>query len=266
MGVIVPWNDQKVQAILSGTSSASGGSGSPYVIAMKNMKVQALPHLVNALIITSIFSAANSYTFCATRTLYSMALERRAPRIFTKTTGNGVPIFAYLVVVGFSCLSLLQVSNSSSVVVEWFSDLITAGALIDFLVICITYLSFYYACKAQGVDRRSFPYYGYLQPYCAYVGIFFMTVVIPCYGYKCFQPWAVSSFFQNYTMQIVAPVLFVFWKLVKRTRMLKPSEVDLVWERPAIDAYEASFTDRPRGLWGELFDEVTFGKFRKVQK
>ena len=258
VGIIIPWNDKHLQAILSGSDSSSGGSASPYVIAMKNMKVQALPHLVSALIITSIFSAGNTLTFCATRSLYSMALDGRAPRLFRKTTPNGVPVFAYLVVVCFSCLSLLQVSSSSSVVVNWFSSLVTAGALIDYLVMSITFLQFYYACKAQGVDRRTFPYYGYLQPYCAYVGIMSMMIVILFYGYKSFRPWDVSTFFQNYTMQIVAPVLFVFWKLVKRTRLLKPSEVDLVWEKPAIDAYEAALTDLPQGFWEEMWQLVTF--------
>ena len=266
VSVIIPWNNEKMQAVLAGASSSSQGSASPYVIAMNNMKVQGLPHLVNALIVTSIFSAGNTITFCATRTLYSMALEGRAPHVFSKTTGKGVPIYAYLVVVAFSCLSLLQVSNSSAMVIKWFSSLITAGALIDFLTMCITYVNFYGACKAQGVDRRSFPYYAYLQPYCAYVGIAAMVVIIMCYGYKSFQPWDVSTFFQNYTMQIVAPALFIFWKVVKKTKWLKPSEVDLVWERPVIDEYEDSFISRPQGLWGELFDLFTFSKFARSRK
>ena len=261
VGVVIPWNNEKMQAILEGTSSASGGSASPYVIAMNEMKVQGLPHLVNALIITSIFSAGNTITFCATRTLHGMSLEKRAPHVFSKTTGKGVPVYAYLVVVGFSCLSLLQISNSSAIVVEWFSSLITAGALIDFLVMCITYLNFHAACKAQGVDRRTFPYYAYLQPYCAWVGIVAMVLIIPCYGYKAFQPWDVSTFFQNYTMQIVAPALFIIWKVVKKTKWIKPSELDLVWEKPIVDEYEDRFVDRPQGLWEELFDFFTFGIF-----
>ena len=266
VGVLIPWNDEKLQGVLAGTDSASGGSAAPYVMAMTNMKVQGLPHLVNALIISSIFSAGNTYTFCATRTIYSMALEGRAPHIFTKTTGKGIPIFAYLLIVAFSCLSLLQVSNSSAIVVQWFSSLISAGALIDFLVVCLTYLNFYRGCKAQGIDRRTFPYYAYLQPYCAWIGAVVTFLIIPCYGYKSFQPWDVSTFWQNYTMQIVAPVLFIFWKVVKKTKWLKPSELDLVWERPIVDEYESRFTSRPQGLWEELFHFFTFNKFARAPK
>ena len=254
VGIVVPWNDKNVQAILSGTSSSSGGSGSPFVIAMRNMKVQGLPHLVNALLITSIFSAGNTYSFGATRVLYGLALEGRAPGFFKKTTRNGVPIFCYMVIICFSCLSFLQLSSSSSQVLNWFTELVTAGALIDYLVMCITFVNFYRACKVQGVDRRSFPYYGYLQPYCAYVGIFVMTVVIIFYGYKSFDPWDVATFFQNYTMQIVAPILYIGWKLIKRTKPVSPAELDLVWERPAIDAYEAALIDPPSSFWREMYD------------
>ena len=261
VGIIIPWNDKHLQAILSGSDSSSGGSAAPYVMAMKNMQVQGLPHLVNALIITSIFSAGNTYSYCATRTLYSMALEGRAPRIFKKTTRKGTPVFAYSIVACFSLLSFLQLSDSSSIVIEWLGTLITGGQLIDYIVITATYISFYRACKAQGYDRRTFPYYGRLQPYCAYVAVCTLVLLTLFYGYKSFGPWDVATFFQNYTMQIVAPIFFIFWKLVKRTRMLKPSEVDLVWDRPAIDAYEATFTDPPQGIWEELLGIVTFGKW-----
>ena len=50
----------------------------------------------------------------------------------------------------------------------------------------------------------------------------------------------------------VCPILYVFWKIVKRTKYHRPSEVDLVWEKPTIDAYEASFTEVPIGFWEEL--------------
>ncbi|KAL2400987.1 hypothetical protein ABEF95_000936 [Exophiala dermatitidis] len=46
-------------------------------------------------------------------------------------------------------------------------------------------------------------------------------------------------------MQIVAPILYFGWNLFKRTKTVKPREFDLIWERPVIDAYEASFISRP---------------------
>jgi amino acid transporter len=56
------------------------------------------------------------------------------------------------------------------------------------------------------------------------------------YGYASFRPaWNVTTFFQNYTMQILDPILFIGWKLIKKTKMKSVYEIDLVWERPTIE-------------------------------
>ncbi|CAL5874276.1 uncharacterized protein PFLUO_LOCUS8565 [Penicillium psychrofluorescens] len=251
IGIVVPWNDPTLQAILAGESSKKGGGASPYLIAMSNMKIDVLPHIVNALLVTSVFSAGNALTYCATRSLYGLALDGRAPKVLAKTA-RGIPIYAFGVVMCFPFLSLLQISNTTSLVLTWLIDLTTAGALIDYLVMCITYIRFHKACKRQGVDRGSFPYTGYFQPYCAWIGLVAMVIILLFYGYSAFDPWSVTGFFQNYTMQIVAPILYFGWKLAHRTKILKPEELDLVWDRPLIDAYETCLVDKPVGFWTDI--------------
>ncbi|KIW13296.1 hypothetical protein PV08_08484 [Exophiala spinifera] len=264
VGIVVPYNDPTLVAILDGTQGGSGtAAASPYVIAMRNMGVSVLPHITNALMITSIFSAGNTYTYCATRNLYGLAIEGRAPKILTRCTGNGVPIFAFAIVMCFPLLSFLQVSSGSSQVLTWLVNLITAGGIIDYIVMCVTYLFFYNACKAQGIDRNSFPYTGWFQPYCGYIGLAWMCMIVIFYGYSSFTPWDVGTFFSFYTMVIVAPVLFVGWKVIKRTRLVGAREADLVWERPVVDAYEASFVTPPAGFWTEILQLVGLRRDKK---
>ncbi|KAE8308239.1 amino acid permease/ SLC12A domain-containing protein [Aspergillus transmontanensis] len=264
VGIVIPWNDPTLQAILAGESSEKGGGASPYVIAMSNLKIRILPDLVNALLITSVFSAGNTLTYCATRSLYGMALDGRAPKILSKTK-NGVPIYAFLIVICFPFLSFLQLSDNSSQVLTWLVNLVTAGALIDYLVVCITYIQFHRACKAQGIDRKTFPYYGYFQPYCSYIGAVCMVVVLLFYGYTAFAPWSVEVFFQNYTMQLIAPILYFGWKLAHRTEILKPRDIDLVWDRPIVDSYEATFTSPAPGFWTEMIQMFGFKRQQEEQ-
>lgn len=231
----------------------SGSKADKNAIALLAYK-PILPHLVNALLISSIFSAGNTYTYCATRSLYSLAIEGRAPKVFRTCTKNGVPIYSSLVVMAFSFLSFLQPSDSAAKVLGWLTNLITAGGLINFIVMCITYLAFHRACKVQGLDRRTLPYTGWFQPWGTWIALVFEITVIFVYGYSTFLPghWSVSSFLTYHTMVGVAPLLFVCWKVVKRTKWLAPNEVDLVWDAPLIDAYEASFTEPPVGFWTEI--------------
>ena len=107
----------------------------------------------------------------------------------------------------------------------------------DYIFICITYLRFYAGCKAQGLDRRSLPYYGYFQPYCAWVGLIWMTLICLTYGYSSFRnTFQGTTFVYYYILEFIIPVLFVGWKLIHKTKFVKAHEMDLVWERPTVDA------------------------------
>ncbi|QIW96769.1 hypothetical protein AMS68_002287 [Peltaster fructicola] len=248
VGILVPYNDATLVANLgAGTANAS-----PYVVAMQNLGVNVLPHIVNALLVTSIFSAGNTYTYCATRSLYSLAIEGRAPKALRYCTKSGIPVLCFAVVMIFPLLSFLSLSKGSNKVLVWLINLITAGGVIDYIIMSITYIFFYRALKAQGIDRKSLPYTGWFQPYSAWISLVFMILIVFCYGYSSFTPWDVSTFFSYYAMLIVAPIMFVVWKLIHRTHIVSPLEADLVWDRPVIDAYEATFISKPVGFWVEM--------------
>lgn len=226
-----------------------------------------MPDITNALMLTSIFSAGNTYTYAATRNLYGLALEGRAPRFLAKTWRNGVPFYAFLVVMLFPFLSFLQLGSGSATVLTWLINLITAGGIINYIIISVTYIFFHRACKAQAVDRASFPYVGRFQPYSAWIALVAETLVVIFYGYSSFTPWSVDSFFTYYTMVILAPLLFFGWKLWHKTKIVGPLEADVVWERPTVVAYEATFTNPPIGFWTEMSQLVGLNRhIKEVQK
>ncbi|RSL45894.1 hypothetical protein CEP54_014090 [Fusarium duplospermum] len=263
VGVAIAYNDKTLVSILTGEEGGAGtAAASPYVIAMNNLGVGVLPHITNALLITSIFSAGNAYTYCGTRSLYGLALEGQAPKFLRKVTKQGVPIYCLATIMVFPCLAFLNVSSSSAVVLTWLTNLITAAQIIDYIVICITYVFFYKACMVQGLDRNTLPYTGWFQPYSAWISGVFLTGVVCVYGYTVFLPgkWDIGTFFTFYTMVLAAPILFFGWKFVKKTKFIKPEEADLVWEKPMIDAYEENYDEEDLGFWRELMKMVGLGK------
>lgn len=64
----------------------------------------------------------------------------------------------------------------------------------------------------------------------------------------------------------VAPILYIFWKVVKRTRFVRSSEADLLWERPIIDAYEATFVSPPVGFWTEMIQLIGLRRGAKDER
>lgn len=87
VGILITYNDPNLVTAL--TSGVSSGAASPCVIAMGNLGVEGLPHLANALMVTLVFSAGNTYFYCARRALHSLAVGGRDPHVFTRTNKGG---------------------------------------------------------------------------------------------------------------------------------------------------------------------------------
>ncbi|KAF8901978.1 general amino acid permease AGP2, partial [Mucidula mucida] len=255
VGILLPYTDPNLQLALSNPKPGAGSS--PYVIAMQNLDISGLPHVVNVLIMLSVFSAGNSYVFCASRTLYGMALERKMPRFLTKCTGSGVPVYCVLLTIAISLLAFLGVSNDSSKVLGWFVSLVTASQVLNYAFIAFTYLRFYAALQTQGIDRGTLPYTGWLQPFCAYVNrvyvvslsvslkqiysLIFTSIMPWIIGYTVFLPgnWDTTTFVFSYLVLFLMPVIFVIWKLLHKTKFKRVEDITLFEdERRVIDAYE----------------------------
>jgi amino acid transporter len=98
---------------------------------------------------------------------------------------------------------------------------------------------------------------GWFQPYVNCFGLFFVTIVVFLQGYSVFLPgnWDVGTFFTYYTMIFVCLLLFVGWKVVKRTRFVPAKMADLVWDKPVIDAYEEAI-EPPLGVWQDIWESI----------
>ncbi|KAI9734258.1 MAG: hypothetical protein M1834_002362 [Cirrosporium novae-zelandiae] len=257
VGINVPYNDQEL--ITAYETGQPGAAASPYVVAMNRLGIPVLPHIVNAMVLASAFSAGNSYVYCASRSLFGLALEGKAPRALAYCTRSGVPVYCVGIVLLLSLLSFLQVSNSTSVVLQWFVNLVTASQLINFAVMAFTFTRFMKACEAQGLSRDTLPYKGRFQPYLAwyaFTGTFIMAFVG---GYTVFLEgqWDVPTFFFSYTMIGVFPLLYIGWKVVKKTKIIKPEEADLWTGVEEIEEYQRNYVPKPpRNKFMKYFDKI----------
>ena len=131
----------------SGTAAES-----PYVIAMKLAGVSGLPHVVNAAVFSSAFSAGNSFLFSSSRVLYGLALRGQAPRFLTYCTKNGLPLAAVIVTGMFGFLAFMNVSSGAVTVFNWFVNLSAVGGFFGWWGMNITYVFF---CKCPHVSVRA---------------------------------------------------------------------------------------------------------------
>ncbi|KAL8286128.1 hypothetical protein RQP46_004616 [Phenoliferia psychrophenolica] len=251
IGLLVsPNNDQ----LLNG----SGVSASPWVIAIEEAGIRALPSIINVVVLISAFSAGNSDLYAASRTLYGLACDRKAPAIFRRCTKGGLPIFALIATALFGFLAC---GNSSNQVFTWLSDLSSITGLIAWQCILLSYIRFYHGMKRQGISRDTLPYIAPFQPWASYVGLIFVTLVVIFNGYTVFlaNSWSTADFIVDYISLPLFALLFVFWKLYKKTKLVSLDEMDFhtgLRELELISERDEANYVAPTTFWAKVWDAV----------
>ncbi|KAI1264963.1 amino acid permease/ SLC12A domain-containing protein [Xylariaceae sp. FL1019] len=221
VGLIVPSDDPN---LLHSTGNAAQ---SPFVIAATLAGIKVVPSIINAVVLTSAWSAGNSVLLWGSRILYGMAQEGRAPRIFTRTNRFGIPHYSVLFYGVFIGLAYLSLSSSASNAFDWLQDLVSISTLVDWIVITTVYLRFYYACRKQSISRDLLPWASPLQPYLTWWALSLQVLLLITGGFSTFihGQWSTETFISSYINIPIFIALYFGFKVVKRSKILSLDEV-----------------------------------------
>ncbi|GFF45395.1 hypothetical protein CNMCM6936_000592 [Aspergillus lentulus] len=225
MGLVVPSNDPTLLR-LTGTASQS-----PFVIAARRAGIKTVPSIINAAILTSAWSAGNSYILFGSRILYGMAVHGHAPAVFKRLNHFSVPYVAISFIGLFMCLGYMTLSHSSTIVFRWLRDVVSVATLVDWIIVCIVYLRFYYGCKKQGVDRhKELPWAAPFQPYFTWASLILFTLLLITGGFSTFISghWDTETFVASYINIPVVLGLYYGYKFWKKTRIIALENIPLV--------------------------------------
>ncbi|KAL9114416.1 MAG: hypothetical protein Q9227_001497 [Pyrenula ochraceoflavens] len=237
IGVLVPYNDKALLSAID--EGAAGAAASPWVIAIYRAHISALPSIINAVILTSASSSANAFLYTGSRYLYGLAQIRQAPRFLLTCSKTGVPIYCVLVTASISLLTYMSCSAGSSTVFTWFQNLTTISTLFTWVSILIAYIKFHQALRAQGIDRNTLVFKSPFQPYTAYFALVFFSVIILFQGFDSIAGgFDYQSFITDYIGVPIYFGLYLIWKVLKRTRAVRPEEADLTTGKAALDAVQ----------------------------
>ncbi|KAG6364721.1 hypothetical protein INS49_006325 [Diaporthe citri] len=223
LGMAVPYNNQR---LISDTKTTSGAA-SPFVIAAKIAGIGKLDSIINAFLLVFTVSAANSDIYLAARTIWALAKDGQAPAIFHKTNSRGVPTAAVAVSSLFIALGFMNVTKDASTVFGYFVSLVTVFGALNWISILVSYHYMLQGMKAQGIPRSVMPYRNPLLPWGAYIAFVITVLVIIFNGFAAFMPFKIDKFLTSY-IGIPVYVLNVFWwKIFKKTKKVRPEEMDL---------------------------------------
>lgn len=174
----------------------------------------------------------NSALYVASRSLVSLAKEGRAPKIFARTTKNGTPANALIISNLLGLIAMLNYKAGPGKVFSYLTTISGSATYIAWAVIGVTHLRFRRGWVAQGHCVDDLPYRALWYPYGTYFVIFLNTFLVIIAGYSVFvDGFHAVDFVINYVVIAVFVVLFVGWKVIKKTKMVPLAEMDLVTGR-----------------------------------
>lgn len=123
VGLVVPSTDENLLNS-SGTAAAS-----PFVIAASRAGIKIVPSIINAVVLTSAWSSGNSGLLNSSRTLYGLAQEGRAFKIFKRTNRLGIPYVAVGFMSLFICLGYMTLVRTSLLSLSSWTCILTLSVV-----------------------------------------------------------------------------------------------------------------------------------------
>ncbi|KAF2711201.1 hypothetical protein K504DRAFT_375446 [Pleomassaria siparia CBS 279.74] len=206
----------------------STAAKSPFVIAIKTAGIPALPSIVNAVLLTSTWSAGCADLFVSSRALYGLYARGYAPSFVGKVRSDGLPWVAVTIGAVFALVSFMAGSKGSAgTVFGYFANMTAICGIISWSCILFTSIRWQKGLKAQGIDRNTLAYKAPFQPYLSYYGMSICILVLIFGGFTAFLgTFDTSSFITTYFSIPVFLVLVFGYKFWKKSKFIKYEDMD----------------------------------------
>ena len=253
LGMNVPYTSRSLLSSVSESQKTASANASPFVVAAMLAGVPTIKNLINVCLLIFTFSAANSDLYIATRSLYALAVEGNAPKIFSRTDDRGVPIYA-LALSSICCVSAYMcIVETVFKTFQYFVQLVTVFGILTWISILLSHIYFVRARRAQGIPDTALAYvspFGIRGSWAALVFACFITVFNGwgdfVHNLKATGSFDWRDFIVDYLPIPIYLAMIFGYKVIMKTDGVRPEDADLMGGKAKIDEDEAEF------LAGEL--------------
>ncbi|MDR2610688.1 MAG: amino acid permease [Clostridiales Family XIII bacterium] len=224
IGTLMPYDDPNLLA-----ADIDNVAVSPFTLVFQHAGIKFAAHLMNAVILTSVLSCGNSTMYEASRILYSMSQQKRAPKVFGRLSKRHVPVLAVLLTSVISMMCFLTGPNGDSVVYTWLYNGTGLTGFITWLGVCYTHLRFRKAFQVQGHDLNELKFKARFYPFGTWFALIACIVVIlgQAYWYVGFGEIDWQGLAIAFTGIPFALILWLAHKLSTKTKLIPYSEIVL---------------------------------------
>ncbi|KAF7732589.1 hypothetical protein EC973_003336 [Apophysomyces ossiformis] len=253
IGLCVPSNDSAL-----GEDNGTGATAS-FTLIFKLAGIEAGAHVINAIVLSSVLSAANSALYTTARTLLGLSRDRNAPAFLGNVNRFGSPFWAVVFssLIGFACVFVSI--YSAEVAFQWFLSITAVSGFISWWGIAFVHIRFRRAYVSQGRDIKDLPYRAMGYPFSGIFASTLCVLIILGQGYSCFTPtFDGVKFVTNYIGIVPFILCYVIHKLVRKTKITPLDEVDFETGRVTkFDIEKDAEEEENFTLWKRIINVIT---------
>lgn len=227
IGFLIPFTDQNL--LKSGADSVAY---SPFTMVFEKSGLALAASLMNAVILTSVISCGNSGLYVASRMLYSLSKEGKAPKFLSKVNKRGIPTNAIYITTLVACSAFFASLIGDGKIYYILYNASGITAFFAWLGIGICHYRFRKAYVAQGRDLKDLKFKAKLYPFGPIMAMIMCTIVIFGANIWIFQA-ETFSWFDFITNYICIPVfigLYIIYKVIKKTKVVPLKECNFEYE------------------------------------
>ncbi|KAJ4509633.1 histidine permease [Exophiala dermatitidis] len=232
VGTLVRYDDSR---LLNGKSSADA-KASPFVISIQNAGLEVLPSVMNVVIMISVLSVGNSSIYGSSRTLAALAEQRQAPAFLAYIDRAGRPLYAIILASSLGILAFLAASHKQEDAFNWMIALSGLSSIFTWASICLAHIRFRHAWRIQGHTPDELAFRSPVGVVGSWIGFTFNILVLVAQFWTGFSPvgWRdkstselVINFFQAYLAAPVVVLMYLAYKILFKTKIVKTRDMDL---------------------------------------
>lgn len=224
IGVIVPYTDPNLV-----NNDISNITMSPFTLVFEKIGFAFAASIMNAVILVSVLSAGNSGMYVATRMLWVMAREGKAPKCLKKVNKQGVPINALLMTTAVAIVAFAASLFGEGQAFIWLLNASGLCGFIAWLGIAISHYRFRQAFLHQGKNLNKLPYQAKWYPIGPILAFVICTIIILGQNYSVIIGSHVD-WYEVVATYIGLLLFLVFWfgyKIIKKTKVIPLQQVNL---------------------------------------
>ncbi|PKY09314.1 putative lysine-specific permease [Aspergillus campestris IBT 28561] len=204
---------------------------SPFTIVFVQAGSAVAGSFINAVLMTSVISAANHALFAGSRLLFTLATDGYAPPFFSQLNRFQVPWVAVLATSVISGLCFGASYIGAGQLWTWLQNIVGVSNQLSWTCIGIASLRFRAGLRHQNLEHL-LPYKNWTYPVGPILAVGLNCLLILVQGWSCFSPTFQAIDFVSYYVEIaIMVVMFLVWKVVKRSRFVGVHEMDFVTDR-----------------------------------